>query len=194
MNISVASQADKAGIIKTLVAAYYGDPIIRWMYPDYSVYLKAFAQYLEYILPLPLKNGLVYVAGEEGIDGVALWSSSGGKGQQQDVIQKLYKRYLLPDINISLQAISRRVRENCSRYGQFWYLQLFAVHPEQQGKGLGKTMLRQSIHRIQSNQQWPVLLYTNWDRTVSLYEQVGFRIIDQFQAGSSPQSYVMMYE
>src|SRR5262245_36613870 len=57
-----------------------------------------------------------------------------------------------------------------------WHLGPIGVHPELQGRGLGKALLSTFLRSI-DEQRAPAYLETDVDRNVLLYEQFGFRVI-----------------
>lgn len=59
-----------------------------------------------------------------------------------------------------------------------WHLGPLAVHPELQGRGIGKGLLGSFLAMV-DEQRLPVYLETDVDRNVALYEQFGFKVIAQ---------------
>ena len=59
-----------------------------------------------------------------------------------------------------------------------WHLGPIGVHPERQGRGVGKALLSSFLTTI-DEQRAPAYLETDVDRNVLLYEQFGFRVIAQ---------------
>jgi len=57
-----------------------------------------------------------------------------------------------------------------------WHLGPIGVHPELQGRGVGKALLSSFLGAI-DEQRIPAYLETDVDRNVSLYEQFGFGVI-----------------
>jgi ribosomal protein S18 acetylase RimI-like enzyme len=57
-----------------------------------------------------------------------------------------------------------------------WHLGPIGVHPEHQGRGIGKAILR-SFLKMVDEQGLPAYLETDLDRNVALYETFGFRVI-----------------
>ena len=57
-----------------------------------------------------------------------------------------------------------------------WHLGPIGVHPEHQGRGIGKAILG-SFLKIVDEQGSPAYLETDVDRNVALYEKFGFKVI-----------------
>ena len=59
-----------------------------------------------------------------------------------------------------------------------WHVGPIGVHPELQGRGIGKALLASFLETV-DEQRSPAYLETDVDRNVVLYEQFGFRVIEQ---------------
>jgi ribosomal protein S18 acetylase RimI-like enzyme len=59
-----------------------------------------------------------------------------------------------------------------------WHLGPIGVHPELQGRGIGKTLLRSFLEMV-DEPALPAYLETDVDRNVVLYEKFGFKVIAQ---------------
>ena len=191
MKMSVADPASKSRVITTLVAAYYDDPLIKWLYPDYQTYERVFPTLAEYLLISPLEQGYVHIS--EEVKGVAVWQCS-RKHSNENEIERFHKTHLSPEIYQSFCEICDRLSQHFIKYGEFWYLQLLAVEPYHRRQGIGEAILRFSIKSVLEDKQLPALLYTNSMGAVNLYKRVGFKMIDAFRVADSPGNYVMVRE
>ena len=59
-----------------------------------------------------------------------------------------------------------------------WHLGPIGVHPERQGRGVGKVLLGSFLKSV-DEQRLPSYLETDVDRNVVLYEKFGFKVIAQ---------------
>ena len=59
-----------------------------------------------------------------------------------------------------------------------WHVGPIGVHPELQGRGIGKALLGAFLDMADA-QSTPAYLETDVDRNVALYERFGFKVIDQ---------------
>jgi ribosomal protein S18 acetylase RimI-like enzyme len=57
-----------------------------------------------------------------------------------------------------------------------WHVGPIGVHPEFQGRGVGKALLRSFLEMV-DEQSLPTYLETDVDRNVALYEKFGFKVI-----------------
>ncbi len=58
-----------------------------------------------------------------------------------------------------------------------WYLNLLAVHPEAQGRGIGKRLLSEKLCDLDRRQQ-PCYLETQREINTHLYQSMGFRVVE----------------
>lgn len=57
-----------------------------------------------------------------------------------------------------------------------WYLMYLGVHPDGQGAGIGRALLRAALDDVLRREAAPVYLETGTERNVRFYERFGFRI------------------
>lgn len=58
-----------------------------------------------------------------------------------------------------------------------WYLELIAVHPAYQGRGLGNMMMKRLLAEVDN----PVVLECTSEQNISFYEKHGFKLIKSSQ-------------
>jgi ribosomal protein S18 acetylase RimI-like enzyme len=63
-----------------------------------------------------------------------------------------------------------------------WYLDVIAVEPDQQGRGIGSALL-EAIHARVDAGEVPILLLTYQPKFLSLYRRHGYRIVRE---GTAP--------
>jgi len=71
-----------------------------------------------------------------------------------------------------------RVWANHDSGERHWHLGPIGVHPELQGRGIGKALLAAFLDMADARGT-PASLETDVDRNVALYERFGFKVIDQ---------------
>lgn len=63
------------------------------------------------------------------------------------------------------------------RFGKrLWYIEVIAVNPEQQGRGLGSKIMRTVLQRTKND---PVFLECTDESNVGFYEKFGFRTVNE---------------
>lgn len=59
---------------------------------------------------------------------------------------------------------------------RLWYVEVIAVNPDRQGRGLGSRMMQAVLEVIQSE---PVFLECTDKSNIGFYEKFGFRVVDE---------------
>lgn len=75
--------------------------------------------------------------------------------------------------------------------GPHIHLELLAVAPEQQGRGIARRLLDGLIERADAS-AWPIVLETTNPINPPLYRRFGFETIAELQIGDAPPAWVML--
>ncbi|BCS27820.1 GNAT family N-acetyltransferase [Aspergillus puulaauensis] len=90
------------------------------------------------------------------------------KGGNEQRLQKL------------MDTHDRVIKDVQQKYGipDLWYLEVIAVHPRLQGRGLGRKALCSVL--AHTNNEPVILECTNWDN-VAFYERLGFKVVEEVE-------------
>jgi ribosomal protein S18 acetylase RimI-like enzyme len=184
-----ADPADHTTASGVLTAAFFDDPVTDWIVPDRArrpaVLPPVFRLYFDAFQP----HGETYLT--EGGAGTALWLPPG-----RDLIP--------PD---ELEDFGRRTEEAAGPFAgrlfeldeffeahapaePHWHLQLLAVAPEQQGKGLGSALLDEVLQRLDRDRE-AVYLEATTLRSRALYERHGFECFGEIALPDGPTMWQM---
>jgi len=186
-SVGIAAPQDKDKAIATLELAFAADPVMRWFWPDPSVYRAAFARFV------------VAMAGDSFEQGTALWLDDGravalwlppGFGADDDALVQVMLESVVPEVLEDLSAFADLVREH-HPVVEHWYLPCTGVDPSVQGKGLGSRLLQHALATCDAH-ELPAYLEASTVRNRMLYERFGFKEIGVIQVGSSPRVWAMM--
>ncbi len=74
--------------------------------------------------------------------------------------------------------------------GPHWHVHMMAVEPDRQGRGLGRTLLREVLAETADTMELPTVLTTHKERNVVFYRREGFDVLDtrSVSPGASPYS------
>lgn len=179
-----ADGADRTTASEVLTAAFFDDPVTDWLVPDRArrraVLPPVFGLFFDAFQP----HGETYLT-EDG-RGTALWLPAG-------------RELLHPN---ELQDFGRRIEEAAGSYAgrlfkliefseahappePHWHLQVLAVIPDQQGKGLGSALLEEVLPRLDRDSEAAYLESTT-PRNRALYERHGFDCIGEIQLPDGP--------
>lgn len=184
-----ADDADHTTASAVLTAAFFDDPVTDWLVPDRArrsaVLPPVFGLYFDSFRP----HGETYLT-EDG-RGTALWLPPG-------------RELVPPD---ELEDFGRRTEDAAGPFagrllelGEFfdahapadphWHLQLLAVAPDQQGKGLGSVLLDEVLRRLDRDHEAAYLEATTL-RSRALYERHGFECFGEIALPAGPVMWQM---
>jgi ribosomal protein S18 acetylase RimI-like enzyme len=161
--------------VSTIVEAFAGDPVERWMYPAEAEYRAHFPRFVAAFA------GAAIVTATEGA--VAVWLPPGAQ-PDGDAIAAVMAETVEPAKHEDLFATAAQMDDAHPRFAH-WYLPWLAVRPERQGDGLGAALLREGLERVDAD-GLPAYLETPNPRTIPFYERHGFTVTAVAQAGACP--------
>lgn len=184
--VVAASVADRQRCIASLVTAFIGDPLIRWMFPEPQQYLKYFPQVLRHFAGGAFDHGSAHRT--DDFNGAAMWLPPGVMPDEQSlgtVLQEGVQIQLQPEVFAFMEQVGHSHPEV-----PHWYLPAIGVDPCSQGRGVGSELLARSLEVCDRNNQAAYLEATN-PRNIPLYQRFGFEITGSIQASSSPSIVTM---
>ena len=167
----------------TLAAAFVDDPMLQWIFPDAVQQTSATAAWLGVFVEAYAAAGVTDVVGTDSMAtaGVALWRCSTDPlpFSQAPSLGGLMAAFLgverATQLGHGLGAFAANKPEP-----PFHYLQFLAVHPTQQGHGLGRQLVLHGQQRAAEAGVGVYLESTN-PRNLPFYRSCGFREIGRFE-------------
>lgn len=178
IGIRRANASDRATVAATISAAFFDDPVTRWLLPDAQRRLEIiepmFALYADAYLP----HGETYLT-DDG-NGAAVWLPP--HGQLLTPEQEVTFGTALAEL--AGPAIERMVQleETFAQYHPeepLYYCQFLATVPAFQSQGIGSTFLRQMLRRADS-EGMPAYHEATTPRNRALYERHGYVDLGEF--------------
>jgi GNAT superfamily N-acetyltransferase len=185
--VTTASRADEAAVIGTLELAFAADPVMRWFWPDPSVYRASFPRFAAAIAGQAFDHESAHVV--DGGRAIALWLPP-GVGVDEDAMVTVLLESVDPAILEDLTAFGELIGEHHPQ-DDYWYLPITGVDPLVQGQGRGSSLLRHAL-AVADRDGLPAYLEASTSRSRALYESVGFEVVSSIQAGSSPTVWAML--
>ena len=173
---------DQPAAVVTLAAAFYDDPVFRWIDPDPSIRAVSAPRFFEAVTPLFASRGVSRLAGFGA--GAALWLPP---GEELEVDESEFEGF-----SERLFACMEILGENHPT-DPHWYLGFLGVVPARQGQGLGAAMLRATLARCDELGE-PAYLEATSEANRRLYERHGFRTIRELPMPDGPSLYAMWRE
>lgn len=185
-------QLEQADLIFKL--AFINYPLYTYLFPDETQRQK--------VLPILFEISALYfsefcycVSNKNTIEAVLLMDSPTAKPPSFFSYLKLVSKYwnklpigkILKMISIFSEIQKAQPKQN------FYYIQTIAVHPEFQGKGLGKKVI--SFAKNLAKDQ-PIYLETNSKDNVKYYEKLGFTFYKNFKCdkGKGPDTWSFLWK
>jgi ribosomal protein S18 acetylase RimI-like enzyme len=190
--IAEGSKANHRAMIETLALAFQDDPAIAWILPDAEARRKALPKLFNIVVPDDHAAGMALRSSADEV--VTLWRKPGHPHFSNLETLKLLPRFL-GAFGFGIERairIGNAVEAHHPKSGAYWYLHYAGVRPEHQGKGWGGAAIRAGIARAKA-EGVPALLETATPSNVGLYQNLGFRIISEWDVPrGGPHFWTMM--
>lgn len=183
------SPEDLAEVSRVLAAAFQDDPVLAWTLPDPRrrrlVLPATFALFVEALA----RHGETYLT-DDGA-GVALWVPPLANPMAEHDAEQWERRLakvMGPDTPRMIELIA--ALDEHHPHGSLYYLNLLAVRPERQGRGIGSKLLEHVLERC-DREATPAYLEATSEGGKSLYERHGFEALESFTLPGGPPLYPM---
>ncbi len=186
--VRTVETAERSLALGLLAAAFTGDPMMRWLFPNPRTYLDQFEAFADAFGGAAIEVGHAYIADE--YHGAALWFPPGVESDTEVMVEILSTHgsdSVLADIPDFMTQMEKfhPVDENC------WYLPIIGVDPVYQGRGIGSALLKRALSAI-DEQGCAAYLEASTRQNAALYQRHGFEICGTIQSGNSPEVYPML--
>jgi ribosomal protein S18 acetylase RimI-like enzyme len=179
--VKTATAQDQNQVVDAIVLAFVRDPVARWVYPDPHQYVSSFREFVPAFGGRAFSNETAHYAGE--FSGAALWLPP-GVDPEEDALIRTIEQTVSPDRMQTLFGIL----EGMGKYHPsepLWYLPLIGVDPTHQRRGIGGSLLRHSLERVDREQSLAYLESSN-PENIPLYERHGFEVMGTIEVGDAP--------
>jgi ribosomal protein S18 acetylase RimI-like enzyme len=182
---------------EVLGRAFHGYPLSAYFIPDESERRKKQPAMIRMLMRHGLKFGEVYATSPQ-MEGVAIWFPPNSKHNNW-WSNFISGRFLVPFV-VGMETVRRQkafgeyagaVRKRVAPFPH-WYLQMLGVDPQYQGQGFSSRLLKPMFTRI-DKEGLPCFLETQLEKNVSLYEHLGFKVMEEgIVPGSNVKSWAML--
>jgi GNAT superfamily N-acetyltransferase len=184
----VATVSDVPAVTATLTAAFAGDPLWRWAFPDLDD--------LEELWRICITSALRYPCLRlfDGAIAAAVWIPPGGTEltkQEEADLEPMLRSRIGERADAVLELLARFERAHPPEPPHY-YLSLLGTHPGQRGKGLGMALLSESLALIDA-EGLPAYLESSNAANDARYEGVGFRKIGSFTTPDQARTVTTMW-
>lgn len=185
--VRIADIDQERKIIDTLTLAFHSDPLVRWLFPTPTDYLRWCPEFIKRQGGKAFEKGTAYYLGN--FVGAALCLPPEINPDEEDLIN--FWGDALSDVKQSeAWPLFKKFLE--SRPDQpYWYLTFIGVEPKQQCNGYGSALLEHILNRCGGE---VVYLESANPRNLSLYMRYGFELLNPVQIEDAPTVFPMKYD
>jgi ribosomal protein S18 acetylase RimI-like enzyme len=157
------------------------EPGFAAVLPDENVRRRVLVSRMKDSIETAMSHDAVFAATDEEtgkILGAAIWGPPGAYPPAEDGATGDEVPSYLADVNKQIIEGLQAFDDNCNRHfpdEPVWYLKLLGVDPEGQGRGIGSTLLRESLRELDED-GFPAYLETGTERNVRFYKRFGFEV------------------
>jgi GNAT superfamily N-acetyltransferase len=165
----VATASDVPAVTATLTAAFAGDPLWRWAFPDLDDLEELWRICITSALRYPWLRIL------DGAVAAALWIPPGGTEltDRDDADLDPMLRSRIGDRADAVLELIDRFEQAHPQEPPHYYLSLLGTHPEHRGKGLGMALLAENLALIDA-EGMPAYLESSNPANLARYQRLGF--------------------
>lgn len=168
--ITVATPADRARVVSSLVAAFPEDPVLRFLFPEEETHPRYAAAFFGHCFDKRVSLGTIWTI-ERGAS-TAIWEPpTAGNGSSDDALAAL----LPADALARVRAYDRAVHAALPP-SPFWYLGVLGTHPESAGRRWGHAVMAAGLSRAAAD-GLPAVLETSNPDNVEVYRRAGWQVV-----------------
>ncbi len=172
LGIRQATDADRVALTATIAAAFFDDPVCRWLLPNEERRREILEPVFEVYVDAYLRHGETYVTADG--TGAAVWlppSTELLRAEDEEA-------FIGAMVEIAGSDVERMwtLDQTFATYHPkvpHYYLQFLAVAPARQSQGIGSALLRHGLERSDA-EGTPVYFESTTHRNRVLYERHGF--------------------
>ncbi|MEV0898469.1 GNAT family N-acetyltransferase [Actinoplanes sp. NPDC049802] len=168
--ISIARPADRPRIVRSLVAAFPQDPVLRFLFPDPEAYPAQAAAFFGYLFDKRVRKETIWTIG--GGASVAIWEPPSGGDTPAGEID-------LPSGALARMKEYDEAVHAALPDGPFWYLGVLGTDPASAGRRWGRAVMAAGLRRA-AEDGLPAVLETSRPASVDLYRRAGWRVLREF--------------
>ncbi len=180
MDVRTADTADEAAVLATLTLAFATDPVTRYWWPQASDYAHWWPKVVLAQGEPGFAEGTVFVT--PGFEGAAIWLAPGVEADPARMAA-----LDMPGTEDD-ERVAQALRQAMAQYHPstpHWYLWTLGVDPRLQGRGVGSTLLRHALARIDAEGATAYLEASN-PALIPLYERHGFEVVGRIEVEDVP--------
>lgn len=173
--------------VETLTLSFAADPVVRWLYPEASEYLRHFDPFLQAFGGTSFAGNTAWRLGD--FAATAMWLAP-GVDLDGDAIVAHFEASVAPQKHEDLMATLGQM-DDVHPKTRHWYLAWIGVDAAMAGQGLGSELISRCLEIVDKDHVPAYLDNTN-PRNIPFYERHGFKVTGESQAGTCPPLFAML--
>ena len=170
----IATEADRDGVVETIVSAFHSDPLWSWMFSEASLRSEQHATIFGLYVDSALPRGGVWMS-DERPSAAAVFTQPEQPELSEDAearLEPFIREALGPHASAVLETIHRF--EAAAPQGRpFYYLSFLGTRADSRGKGIGMALLAELTALADQDGQ-PTYLESSNPGNNHRYERLGF--------------------
>jgi ribosomal protein S18 acetylase RimI-like enzyme len=169
-DISVATTADRARAIGSLVAAFANDLVLRHLFPDDDTYPQYAAAFFGHLFDKRVGQETIWTIGHGR--SVAMWDAPAAGHRPSE---NSHASQLPADALARVSAYNQTVHAALPNT-PFWYLGALGTHPDHVGRRWGHAVMGAGLRRAAAD-GLPAILETANPANVEMYRRAGWEVM-----------------
>lgn len=181
---ATAAEADR--VINVMMLAFSRDPVTRWAWPDGHTLVTHYPAFVRAFGGKAFEHDSAFRTAD--FAGVSLWLPPGVESDAERMaalLETTVEKHRLPQLYAFVEQMGRHHPTE-----PHWYLPLIGCDPAQQGRGIGGTLMRHALARIDGD-GLPAYLESSNAANVPLYQRHGFEVTGTIQVDGGPPMFPM---
>ena len=174
---------------RTLANGFFDDPVFVWTFPDEERRRRNLTGLLEVFARPYVRHGESYLT--DDASGAALWLPPGKElvaaEEEPEFVQQL-EATAAEDAGRLFELME--IFDQHHPDGTYRVLQLLAVEPRSQSRGIGSALIAPGLARS-DQEQVPTYLEATSERSIPFYERHGFEVIGEIEVPDGPTLFAM---
>lgn len=185
-----ATSSDAGRLADVLAAAFYDDPVFRWLIPSDRARLARLRRFFAVeVRDVGLARGQVWTTADH--DGAAVCMPPGAWRLPPAVAVSHGSAYVAAfRLRLPLAAALMARLEQRHLRAPHYYFAAIGVEPALQGRGLGSALMQPTLD-VCDRDGLPAYLEASSERSATLYRRLGFEDREEFHFAGSPPIWLM---
>ncbi|MEV0155734.1 GNAT family N-acetyltransferase [Micromonospora sp. NPDC050686] len=177
--ITVATPADRARALESLVAAFAADQVLRHLFPDDTSYPRYAAAFFGRLFDKRVGHGTIWTVGRGA--SLAMWDPPTARDEPS---AGSLAAELPAAVLARVDAYDETVHAALPA-GPYWYLGVLGTHPAQAGRRWGHALMAAGLRRAAAD-GLPAVLETSNPANVEVYRRAGWEVVREVASGPLP--------